>query len=175
MSYYLSIIGTLDNPLFELSFGSSKQGGDGVAKFRPEALYMNQFLVHAALDLVEEVQWVHKDLYLKRIDSHQNNHIHCFLTGGNVKFMLLMNPDPQATTYSAYPTTPASRPGTQAGGRQSGGATGTTGAGGMLAANPTSQGTEEAVRAFMNEVRCSPTPFTRLMSLRLRGGGARAG
>jgi len=64
MSYYLSIIGTLDNPLFELSFGSSKQGGDGQAKFRPEALYMNQFLVHAALDLVEEVQWVSKDLYV---------------------------------------------------------------------------------------------------------------
>ncbi|KAK0263805.1 TRAPP subunit [Friedmanniomyces endolithicus] len=153
MSYYLSIIGTLDNPLFELSFGSSKQGGDGQAKFRPEALYMNQFLVHAALDLVEEVQWVSKDLYLKRIDSHQNNHIHCFLTGGNVKFMLLMNPDPQATTYSAYPTTPASRPGTAGtqAGRQSGGATGTVTGAGMLAANPNGQGTEEAVRAFMNE------------------------
>ncbi|KAK1070056.1 TRAPP subunit [Friedmanniomyces endolithicus] len=166
MSYYLSIIGTLDNALFELSFGSSKQGGDGLAKFRPEALYMNQFLVHAALDLVEEVQWVSKDLYLKRIDSHQNNHIHCFLTGGNVKFMLLMNPDPHATTYSAYPTTPSSRPGTAGtqAGRQSGGATGTTGAGGMLAANPNGQGTEEAVRAFMNEVyetwlKCIMNPF----------------
>ncbi|KAK0279144.1 TRAPP subunit [Friedmanniomyces endolithicus] len=166
MSYYLSIIGTLDNPLFELSFGSSKQGGDGQAKFRPEALYMNQFLVHAALDLVEEVQWVSKDLYLKRIDSHQNNHIHCFLTGGNVKFMLLMNPDPHATTYSAYPTTPASRPGTAGtqAGRQSGGATGTVTGAGMLAANPNGQGTEEAVRAFMNEVyetwlKCIMNPF----------------
>ncbi|KAK4561315.1 TRAPP subunit [Recurvomyces mirabilis] len=151
MSYYFTIIGTRDNPLFELDFSTSKVGGDGVARFREEAKYMNQFIVHAALDVVEEVQWTNKEIlrpnllmpstrYLKRIDSFQNNHVHCFLTGGNVKFMLLMNPDPTATTYSAYPTSPPSRPSTA---RQS-----TT----LLAASPNSQATEEAVRAFMLEV-----------------------
>lgn len=63
MSYYFSIIGTRDNPLFELEFGTSKGGGDGSARFRDEAKYMNQFIVHAALDMVEEVQWTNKDLY----------------------------------------------------------------------------------------------------------------
>lgn len=57
-----------------------------------------------------------------------------------MKFMLLMNPDPSITTYSSYPTSPPSRPSTA---RQS-----TI----MLAANPTSQATEEAVRQFMIEV-----------------------
>jgi trafficking protein particle complex subunit 2 len=174
MSYYFAIIGPHDTPLFTHTFGTSKLGGDGQARFKDEAKYFNQFLVHAALDLVEEVQWGVKDLYvlpsppfhppiagfkppheitltqdryLRKIDSHQDNHIHCFLTGGNVKFMLLMNPDPSATTYSSYPgSQPPSRPATAAtagGNRQSTAS---------LAANPTSQGTEDAVRVFMMEV-----------------------
>jgi hypothetical protein len=57
MSYYFAIIGTQDNPLFEYEFGTSKQGGDGVARFRDEARHMNQFIVHSSLDIVEEVQW----------------------------------------------------------------------------------------------------------------------
>ena len=77
--------------------------------------------------------------YLKKVDSFQNNHVHTFITGGNVKFMLLMNADPVNTQYSAYPTSPPSRPTTA---RQST----------MLASNPSSQQTEEAVRQFMMEV-----------------------
>lgn len=57
MSYYFCIIGTLDNPLFEYEFGTSKQGGDGVARFPEQARHMNQFIVHSSLDIVEEVQW----------------------------------------------------------------------------------------------------------------------
>jgi hypothetical protein len=64
MSYYFTIIGTKDNPLFEHEFGTSKPGGDGTAKFREEAAHMNQFIVHAALDIVEEVQWGTKDLWV---------------------------------------------------------------------------------------------------------------
>ena len=47
---------------FELDFGTSKSGGDGTARFREEARHMNQFIVHAALDMVEEVQWSSKEL-----------------------------------------------------------------------------------------------------------------
>ena len=57
MSYYFSIVGTRDNPLFEIEFGTSKAGGDGIARFREEARHMNQFIVHSSLDIVEEVQW----------------------------------------------------------------------------------------------------------------------
>lgn len=78
--------------------------------------------------------------YLKRIDTYQNNHIHCLLTGGNVKFMLLMNADPTSTPYSNYQTSPPQRPASV---RQST----------ILASNPNSQQTEDAVRQFMLEVR----------------------
>ncbi|KAK3050735.1 TRAPP subunit [Extremus antarcticus] len=151
MSYYFAIVGTRDNPLFEIDFGTSKGGADGVARFRDEAKHMNQFIVHAAIDMVEEVQWHNKELYLKKVDSYQNNHIHCLLTGGNIKFMLLMNPDPTSTPYSTYQTSPPSRPSTA---RQST----------LLASNPTAPQTEDAVRQFMLEVyeawlKCIMNPF----------------
>lgn len=63
MSYYFAIIGTRDNPLFEHEFGTSKSGGDGIARFREEARHMNQFIVHSSLDIVEEVQWGNNGLY----------------------------------------------------------------------------------------------------------------
>lgn len=80
--------------------------------------------------------------YLKKVDTFQNNHIHTFLTGGNVKFMLLMNPDPQATPYSNFASPPPSRPSTA---RQSM----------LLANNPGSSQTEDAVRGFVTEVSIS--------------------
>lgn len=79
------------------------------------------------------------DRYLKRIDTYQNNHIHCLLTGGNAKFMLLMNAEPVSTPYASYPTSPPSRPTTA---RQST----------LLASNPNSQQTEDAVRQFLMDV-----------------------
>jgi hypothetical protein len=63
MSFYFAIIGTQDNPLFEHEFGTSKQGGDGAAKFPEQARHMNQFIVHSSLDIVEEVQWGNGQMY----------------------------------------------------------------------------------------------------------------
>jgi len=105
MSYYFAIIGTQDNPLFEYEFGTSKQGGDGVARFPEQARHMNQFIVHSSLDIVEEVQWgsgqmfvaflfptlfmfsdiliVWEYRYLKCIDRFYNNYVSCFITGGS--------------------------------------------------------------------------------------------
>ena len=62
MSYYFCIVGTKDNPLFELEFGTSKAGGDGVARFPAEARHLNQFVVHSSLDIVEEVQWFNSQM-----------------------------------------------------------------------------------------------------------------
>ncbi len=57
MSFYFSIIGTKDNPLFEHEFGTSKQGGDGVPRFRDDARRMNPFIVHSSLDILDDLQW----------------------------------------------------------------------------------------------------------------------
>lgn len=63
MSFYFAIVGTKDNPLYEAEFGTSKQGGDGVARFREEQRPMNQFIVHSSLDIIEEVQWASSTMY----------------------------------------------------------------------------------------------------------------
>lgn len=60
-----------------------------------------------------------------------------------MKFMLLMNPDPSATSYSSYQTSPSSRPTSVATSRHSAM---------MVAANPNAQLTEDAVRNFVIEV-----------------------
>ncbi|KAI0879603.1 Sedlin [Hypoxylon argillaceum] len=130
MSYYFVIVGTQDNPLFEYEFGTSKAGGDGQARFPEQAQHMNQFIVHSSLDIVEEVQWGTSQMYLKCIDRFFNNYVSCFLTGGNVKFMLLHQPPSSAISSTANPRSSTS----------------------TIATNPTSPQTEEAVRAFMLEV-----------------------
>ncbi|CCX30393.1 Sedlin [Pyronema domesticum] len=89
MTFYFAIIGTKDNPIYETEFGTSKQGGDGHARFPDEQRPMNQFILHSALDIVEEVQWVQKELYLKTVDRFNNLLVSCFLTAGNIKFLLL--------------------------------------------------------------------------------------
>ena len=64
MSYYFVVVSPTDKPLFELTFGTSKAGGDGVARFRngETSRYMNQFIVHASIDIVEEVQWLNPNM-----------------------------------------------------------------------------------------------------------------
>lgn len=150
MSYYFVIISPTDSPLFELTFGTSKVGGDGVARFTNDetSRYMNQFIVHAALDVVEEVQWLSPNMWLKVIDSYAptSSHVSCFLTGSNVRFMLLHQP-------SAVPTGAGSRLSTVS----------ST----SIPHNPTSPQTEDAIRQFMTEVfelwvKTTMNPFYRL-------------
>ncbi|KAH8673947.1 Sedlin [Xylariales sp. PMI_506] len=139
MSYYFVIIGTQDNPLFEHEFGTSKQGGDGQSRFSDESRHMNQFIVHSSLDIVEEVQWGTGQLYLKHVDKFFNSYISCFVTPGNMKFMLLHQPLNTTTGGT--------------GGLASGSSASTSSrASTSIAANPTSPQTEEAVRNFFNEV-----------------------
>lgn len=64
-------------------------------------------------------------MYLKCIDRFYNNYVSCFMTGGNVKFLLLHAPTQPATSALRAST---------------------------IASNPTSPQTEEAIRAFFVEV-----------------------
>lgn len=133
MSYYFVIVSPTDKPLFELTFGTSKAGGDGLARFRNSetSRYMNQFIVHASIDVVEEAQWLNPNMYLKHMDTYPptNSHISCFITGTNVRFLLLHQPIVNQGAAGSRASTISSIP-----------------------QNPTSPQTEEAIRQFMNEV-----------------------
>lgn len=65
--------------------------------------------------------------YLKLVDKFFNNYISCFMTGGNVKFLLLHQPSAAVSSTSSRNST-------------------------SIGANPTSPQTEEAIRSFFVEV-----------------------
>lgn len=71
MSYYFTILSPTDTPIFNIAFGTSKGGGDGIARFRfPDtAQYMNQFIIHSSLDIVEEAQWTNGGMYVPLISD----------------------------------------------------------------------------------------------------------
>jgi len=77
--------------------------------------------------------------YLKSIDRYTTSYISCFITGGNIKFLLLSNPDTHSASSSLI--TPANRSSAAASARAS-----------VSTYNPTSAATEEAVKNFFNEV-----------------------
>ncbi|KAJ0339721.1 hypothetical protein COL922a_004113 [Colletotrichum nupharicola] len=142
MSYYFAIVGTQDNPLFEYEFGTSKQGGDGQSRFNEQIRHLNQFILHSSLDIVEEVQWAQGQLYLKVVDKFFNNYVSCFVTAGNVKFLLLHQPSATSSSASSRSST-------------------------AIGANPTSPATEEAIKNFFQEVyenwvKAVMSPFYRL-------------
>ncbi|KAL4879006.1 Sedlin [Aspergillus karnatakaensis] len=160
MSYYFTILSPTDVPLFNIAFGTSKSGGDGIARFRfPDAAqntYMTQFIIHSSLDMLEEAQWMSGNMYLKHIDTYPpaSSYISAFLTPSGTRFVLLHQP-PQPNLPSGAAGISGSMSLSSSGGSGlfggSGSGTGRTSSS-SIAANPTSPQTEEAVRQFMNEV-----------------------
>lgn len=65
--------------------------------------------------------------YLKLVDKFFNNFVSCFMTGGNVKFLLLHQPSKVANASTSRNST-------------------------SIGANPTSPQTEEAIKSFFTEV-----------------------
>ncbi|OAA65748.1 trafficking protein particle complex subunit 2 [Niveomyces insectorum RCEF 264] len=149
MSYYFAIIGTQDNPLFEYEFGTSKQGGDGQARFSDQARPLNQFVLHSSLDVVEEVQWGNGQMYLKCVDRFFQNYVSCFVTGSNAKFLLLHQP---TTAANAYMPGLSNTAGGMGSALSSSSAASSSRASTAVGANPTSAATEEAIKNFFVEV-----------------------
>ena len=89
--------------------------------------------------------------YLKHIDRFGPSHIHGFITGGNVKFLLLTDPtasihNPASASQTSTPYNPAQRSSAAT-------ARSSSYAGSPAASyNPSAPSTEEAVKNFMIEV-----------------------
>ncbi|RUS29711.1 Sedlin [Jimgerdemannia flammicorona] len=89
-SFYLVIVGSRDDPVYEADLGPSSKAPpvpEGTKK--EESKHLNQFIIHSALDIVEEVQWNTTATYLKVVDKFNEFLISAFVSAGNTKFMLL--------------------------------------------------------------------------------------
>lgn len=90
LSYYFTIIGTKDNPLYELEFSSFKSSSPtpGQSQFGTKVKEILPFVTHSALDIVEDATWSTNQFSLGRIDSFYGLLINAFITQGNIKFLL---------------------------------------------------------------------------------------
>ncbi|KAJ2890121.1 Trafficking protein particle complex subunit 2 [Coemansia aciculifera] len=78
-TYYFAIVGTNDSPLYETELGVQ----------RDESKYLNQFIVHAALDLVDDAQFMSNACYLKTVDKYNDWNVSAYVTPSNVRLLLL--------------------------------------------------------------------------------------
>ena len=80
MTSLFLIVGRSGELLYDLDTSGSKSD---------DAQHLNQFIAHAALDLVELAAWTTNATALRCVDKFQEKCVSAFLTPGNVKFLLL--------------------------------------------------------------------------------------
>lgn len=56
---------------------------------RDDNSHLNQFIIHAALDMVDDAVWGTSSMFFKNIDKFNEYLISSFVTAGHVKMMLL--------------------------------------------------------------------------------------
>lgn len=91
MSYYFAILGSTNEPLYELDIGTYKQNGDGTTNFPEEINELKQFIANASLDVLENIQFRSNQIFFKNIDSYYGYSIYIYLTQGNTKLIILTN------------------------------------------------------------------------------------
>ncbi|KAG5249795.1 trafficking protein particle complex [Salix suchowensis] len=73
------IVSRNDIPIYETDAGSATK--------REDASQMHQFILHAALDIVQDLAWTTSAMYLKAIDRFNDMVVSVYVTAGHILFI----------------------------------------------------------------------------------------
>eukprot|EP00898_Chlorokybus_atmophyticus_P004368 jgi/Chlat1/4932/Chrsp31S04853 len=74
------IVGKGDVPVYTAEFGTAK---------KDDAAHLHQFVLHAALDIVQEAAWSTNLMNLKVVDKFNDLLVSAWVSAGNARFLLL--------------------------------------------------------------------------------------
>ncbi|VAH33938.1 unnamed protein product [Triticum turgidum subsp. durum] len=94
------IVSKNDIPIYEAEVGSAPKkdkylGTEGVCGiFAPvymkeDLAYHHQFILHAALDVVQDLAWTTNAMFLRSVDRFNDLVVSVYVTAGHTRFMLL--------------------------------------------------------------------------------------
>ncbi|KAG8071433.1 hypothetical protein GUJ93_ZPchr0006g43121 [Zizania palustris] len=75
------IVSKNDIPVYEAEVGSAPK--------KEDQAYQHQFILHAALDVVQDLAWTTSAMFLKSVDRFNDLVVSVYVTAGHTRFMLL--------------------------------------------------------------------------------------
>jgi len=79
--FVLVIVGKGDIPLYEADLSPPGK--------REDPPHLDQFIIHTAMDVVDELVWQTNAMYLKAVDKFTEFQVSTYVTAGHIRFMLL--------------------------------------------------------------------------------------
>ena len=80
-NYMFVMVAQGDTPVYEAEFLNTQR--------REDTSHLNQFIIHAALDMVDDAVWGTQSMLFKNVDKFNDYLVSAFVTAGHVRLMLL--------------------------------------------------------------------------------------